>query len=43
MSRRLITDNVLVAFENNHIINQRRKGKEGFMAVKLDVLGVYDA
>lgn len=33
---RLITDNVLVAFETMHHINQR-KGKEGLMAIKLDM------
>lgn len=32
---RLITDNVLVAFETMHHINQRRKGNEGLMAIKL--------
>ena len=39
---RLISDNVLVAFETMHSINQRRKGKEAFMAVKLDMNKAYD-
>jgi len=40
--RRQITDNVLVAFEVMHCINQRRKGKEGLMAIKLDISKAYD-
>ena len=39
---RLISDNVLVAFEMMHSIDQRRKGKEAFMAVKLDMSKAYD-
>ena len=39
---RMITDNVIVAFESMHSINQRRKGKEGLMAIKLDMSKVYD-
>ena len=39
---RLITDNVLVAFETMHCINQRKKGKEALMAIKLDMSKVYD-
>ena len=37
VSGRSITDNVLVAFETMHCIDQRRKGKEALMAVKLDI------
>lgn len=37
-----ITDNVLVAFEIMHCINQKRKGKEGLIAVKLDISKAYD-
>ena len=39
---RLISDNVLVAFETMHNIDQRRKGKEALMAVKLDMSKAYD-
>ncbi|KAK9987796.1 hypothetical protein SO802_028035 [Lithocarpus litseifolius] len=39
---RLITDNALVAFETMHCINQRTKGKEALMAIKLDMSKVYD-
>ena len=39
---RLIIDNVLVAFETMHHINQRRKGKEGLMAIKLDISKAFD-
>ena len=40
--RRQITDNVLVAFETMHFINQKRKGKQGLMAIKLDMSKAYD-
>ena len=35
--RRLITDNVLVVFETMHHINQKKGGKVGEMALKLDM------
>ena len=40
--RRLITDNVLVAFETMHHISQKKKGGVGEMAVKLDMSKAYD-
>jgi hypothetical protein len=40
---RLITDNILVAFETLHIMDTRLKGKEGFMALKLDMSKAYDS
>ena len=39
---RSITDNVLVAFETMHCIDQRKKGKEAFMVVKLNMSKAYD-
>lgn len=39
--KRLITDNVLVAFETMHNIDQRKKGKEALMAIKLDISQAY--
>ena len=42
MPRRLITDNVLVAFETMHNIDQRRKGKEVLMVLKLNMSKAHD-
>jgi hypothetical protein len=42
ISGRLITDNILVAFETLHTMDTRLKGKEGFMAMKLDMSKAYD-
>ena len=39
---RLITNNILVAFETMHHINQRKKGKKGEMALKLDMSKAYN-
>ena len=36
-SDRLITDNVLIAFELMHYLDHKTAGKEGFMAIKLDM------
>ncbi|KAL0429071.1 UNVERIFIED_CONTAM: LINE-1 retrotransposable element O protein [Sesamum radiatum] len=39
---RLITDNVLLAFEINHFLNTRTKGGKHFMNLKLDISKAYD-
>ncbi|KAK9988414.1 hypothetical protein SO802_028653 [Lithocarpus litseifolius] len=39
---RLITDNVLLAYETLHTMHCRKKGKKGCMALKLDVSKAYD-
>ena len=42
VSGRLIMDNVLVVFETMHSIDQRKKGKEALMTIKLDISKAYD-
>ena len=42
VSERLITDNVLGAHELMNHINKKRQGKDGEMALKLDMSKVYD-
>ena len=42
MLDRLISDNILVAFENLHHLKNKRQGKTGFMALKLDISKAYD-
>jgi hypothetical protein len=39
---RLITDNVLAAYETLHTMHTGMRGKKGFMAVKLDMSKAYD-
>lgn len=40
--RRLITDNIIIAFEVLHSMDTRMKGKDGFVALKLDMSKAYD-
>ena len=42
LCERLITDNVLVAFELMYYLEHKREGKEGFVAIKLDMSKAYD-
>jgi hypothetical protein len=39
---RLISDNILIAYELTHFMKNRRKGKQGYAAVKLDMSKAYD-
>ena len=42
LSERLITDNVLVAFELMHYLDHKKEGNESFRAIKLDMSKAYD-
>ena len=42
MPGRLITDNVLLAYETLHAMHRRKKGKKGALVLKLDVSKAYD-
>ncbi|KAL8119408.1 hypothetical protein AgCh_016796 [Apium graveolens] len=39
---RLISDNVMISFEIMHYLKRKKFGKEGFMALKLDMSKAYD-
>ena len=39
---KLITDNVLLAYETLHAMHTRKKGKKGSLALKLDIRKAYD-
>ncbi|PKA54867.1 putative mitochondrial protein [Apostasia shenzhenica] len=40
--KRLISDNIIVAYECLHSMNRRRRGTKGFCALKLDMSKAYD-
>ena len=40
--RRLISDNILVAYETLHSMHSRMWGNEGYVAIKLDMSKAYD-
>ena len=42
LSKRFITDNVLIAFELMHYLDHKKEGKENFMTVKLDMSKAYN-
>jgi len=39
---RLITENILIAFEHFHYLRKKNEGKRGFMASKLDMSKAHD-
>ena len=42
MSERLITDNILFAFETLHYMRNHCTGKTGYMSLKLNMSKAYD-
>ena len=42
MPGRLITDNVIMAYETLHPMHGRKKGKKGALALKMDISKAYD-
>jgi hypothetical protein len=39
---RLITDNILLVYECTHLMKNKRRGKDGYAAIKLDMSKAYD-
>lgn len=42
VSRQMISDNSIVAFELLHFMHKRTQGRQGYMALKLDMSKAYD-
>lgn len=42
ISERQITDNIMVAYEMIHFLRCKKKGKQGYMSIKLDMNKAYD-
>ena len=42
VSNRLITENILVTHEIMHFLKRKKKGKDAYMAMKLDIYKAYD-
>jgi hypothetical protein len=42
MPGRLISDNILVAYEVTHFLKNKRRGNDGYLALKLDTSKAYD-
>ena len=39
---RLISDNILIAFDFMHYLNHKNEGKESYMSIKLDMSKAFD-
>lgn len=39
---RMIIDNIMLAFETQHFLKRKTQGKEGYVALKIDMSKAYD-